>query len=219
MKIITVGKSPECDVILKGDTVSRLHAQIAVYDNHIEIIDLESTNGTFVNGQKIKAPTKLNEGDAVVLGGAFFDWESLDLVRRKIEVQPQIKFNKKKKSTAWIYVTSSLIVLIGSISVYFFYYRDANKVAENYDAKLDINSDGIVDEEEAEKSDKVVHEKPPVEEAPVAVVIPAPAPVLELVSTAFVEEALGLASPPAIPEGAPESVRNEKTAGWWRKAA
>jgi pSer/pThr/pTyr-binding forkhead associated (FHA) protein len=156
MKIITVGKSQQCDIILKGDTFSRVHAQLAVYENHIEIIDLESTKGTFVNGHKIKAPTKLNEGDGVVLGGALFDWESLNLLGKENKTQPSATNDNVSKSKNWIYLTVGALVIVGLLSVYFLYFRDYNNVDGNAEQNLDINNDGIVDEQEAKNEKKVL---------------------------------------------------------------
>jgi pSer/pThr/pTyr-binding forkhead associated (FHA) protein len=54
-------------MVLVEDMVSRRHAKIIVSDDQIVIQDLGSTNGTFVNGEKIKR-AKLNEGDRILIG-------------------------------------------------------------------------------------------------------------------------------------------------------
>src|SRR4051794_6694643 len=64
---IVVGRSSELDMVLVEDMVSRRHAKIIVSDDQIFIQDLGSTNGTFVNGEKIKR-AKLNEGDRILIG-------------------------------------------------------------------------------------------------------------------------------------------------------
>lgn len=64
---IIVGRSSDLDMILVEDMVSRKHARIACSQNEITIEDLNSTNGTFVNGEKIKRAT-LKEGDRVLIG-------------------------------------------------------------------------------------------------------------------------------------------------------
>jgi pSer/pThr/pTyr-binding forkhead associated (FHA) protein len=64
---IVIGRSSDLDMVLVEDMVSRKHARIACTDVEIAIEDLNSTNGTFVNGEKIRRST-LKEGDRVLIG-------------------------------------------------------------------------------------------------------------------------------------------------------
>ncbi|MFO0759122.1 MAG: DUF4388 domain-containing protein [Byssovorax sp.] len=74
---IIVGRSSELDMVLVEDMVSRRHARIECTDDHILIEDLGSTNGTFVNGEKIRrAPLK--EGDRVLIGTSILKVVSTD---------------------------------------------------------------------------------------------------------------------------------------------
>src|SRR5579863_9861503 len=66
-KQIVVGRSSDLDMVLVEDMVSRKHARIAMQGEQIWIEDLGSTNGTFVNGEKIKR-ARLKEGDRVLIG-------------------------------------------------------------------------------------------------------------------------------------------------------
>ena len=50
---IVIGRSSELDMVLVEDMVSRRHAKISVQDGDIFLEDLGSTNGSFVNGEKI----------------------------------------------------------------------------------------------------------------------------------------------------------------------
>ena len=64
---IVVGRSSDLDMVLVEEMVSRRHAQIEMREGVITIQDLGSTNGTFVNGEKIQS-SALREGDRVLIG-------------------------------------------------------------------------------------------------------------------------------------------------------
>src|SRR3954471_16393638 len=67
---IIVGRSSELDMVLVEDMVSRKHAKIQTTGDQIVIQDLGSTNGTFVNGEKIKK-VRLKEGDRILIVTSF----------------------------------------------------------------------------------------------------------------------------------------------------
>ncbi|MDH3726785.1 MAG: DUF4388 domain-containing protein [Myxococcales bacterium] len=64
---IVIGRSSELDMVLVEDMVSRRHAKIFVEAGDIFLEDLGSTNGSFVNGEKVTR-TKLAEGDRILIG-------------------------------------------------------------------------------------------------------------------------------------------------------
>jgi two-component system, cell cycle response regulator len=65
---ITLGRDPECSVVLGDDSISRFHAEVELQGPENAVIrDLESTNGTFVGGERIRE-TRLSKGDKVLLG-------------------------------------------------------------------------------------------------------------------------------------------------------
>lgn len=64
---IVIGRSSELDMVLVEDMVSRKHAKITTNGAQIIIMDLGSTNGTFVNGEKVRK-TRLKEGDRILIG-------------------------------------------------------------------------------------------------------------------------------------------------------
>ena len=63
----TVGRAPRADFILDVALVSRLHCRLTATDGHLEVEDLSSTNGTFVNDKKVKRAT-LASGDRLRVG-------------------------------------------------------------------------------------------------------------------------------------------------------
>jgi len=64
---IIIGRSSELDMVLVEDMVSRKHAKITTDDKNVTIQDLGSTNGTFVNGEKIRK-VELKDGDRILIG-------------------------------------------------------------------------------------------------------------------------------------------------------
>ena len=64
---ILIGRGSDLDMVLVEDMVSRRHARITTYDGELLIEDLGSTNGTFVNGEKITS-TDLTDGDRILVG-------------------------------------------------------------------------------------------------------------------------------------------------------
>lgn len=64
---VVVGRSSELDMVLVEEMVSRRHAIIGFHEGVATIEDLGSTNGTFVNGEKV-SKTALHEGDRILIG-------------------------------------------------------------------------------------------------------------------------------------------------------
>jgi pSer/pThr/pTyr-binding forkhead associated (FHA) protein len=64
---IEIGRSSELDMVLVEDMVSRKHAKIITDDKTVTIQDLGSTNGTFVNGEKVRS-CEIRDGDRILIG-------------------------------------------------------------------------------------------------------------------------------------------------------
>jgi hypothetical protein len=62
------GRDADCSLVIDAATVSRRHARITVLSGRATIEDLDSTNGTQVNGVRISALTRLAAGHEVTLG-------------------------------------------------------------------------------------------------------------------------------------------------------
>lgn len=64
---LLIGRHPACDVVVADDTVSRRHARLTFRDGGWIVQDLDSTNGTRLNGQRV-GRCRLRPGDQLALG-------------------------------------------------------------------------------------------------------------------------------------------------------
>ena len=64
----TLGRSRGCGVVVKDPAVSRGHALVWVRGGRVTVQDLQSSNGTYLNGQRVDAETTMAEGDRLTVG-------------------------------------------------------------------------------------------------------------------------------------------------------
>jgi len=69
--IKTIGRAPRADFIVDAALVSRAHCQLSAGAAELEVLDLESTNGTFVNGARVTRAV-LKTGDTLGVGKVEF---------------------------------------------------------------------------------------------------------------------------------------------------
>ena len=67
-----IGRRPECDIRVRERAVSGIHAEVIRVRETVTINDLASTNGTLVNGMRIRTPVPLVQGTLVKLGNCVF---------------------------------------------------------------------------------------------------------------------------------------------------
>ena len=65
---LIVGRADKCHVVLDDTYVSQMHARIFAKDDVYMLEDLGSTNGTYLNRQKVTSPTEVQRGDRVKIG-------------------------------------------------------------------------------------------------------------------------------------------------------
>ncbi len=69
----TIGRKTDNDLVLNDITISGLHCKILYQENKVYIQDENSTNGTFVNEERISEKTELHKGDKLLLGKQEFN--------------------------------------------------------------------------------------------------------------------------------------------------
>ena len=74
MKELKIGRNPENDIQLEDASVSRTHAILIIGANEYSIRDLNSSNGTYVNGMRVNGMATLKKHDIVKVGNALVPW-------------------------------------------------------------------------------------------------------------------------------------------------
>jgi pSer/pThr/pTyr-binding forkhead associated (FHA) protein len=75
---LTVGREQGAGLVIDDPGISRLHARFTAERGAVAVEDLGSSNGTFVNGERISGPIELGAGDEVQLGGTVLSIEGSD---------------------------------------------------------------------------------------------------------------------------------------------
>lgn len=94
MGINHIGRAPQCEVVLSSQGISKKHAQIMVTEDKVIISDLQSSNGTFVNGTRIQNQG-LKPGDKFALNDIIFD---IFLIPKNLKAP--VALSKKNNSIA-----------------------------------------------------------------------------------------------------------------------
>jgi CheY-like chemotaxis protein len=72
-QVITIGRSPDCDITLQDPQLSRIHLEIRNSGDEFSVSDLDSSNGTYVNDAQIQVKT-LDDGDRVIIGSHVLEY-------------------------------------------------------------------------------------------------------------------------------------------------
>ncbi len=120
-KVYIVGRSAKCDISLDLEEISNEHAKL-IYNNHAwTIVDCDSSNGVFINGNNINIQ-KLKNGDEIQLGTALFRYQ--DDSRIDLTPDPSVKIN---------YMALGLLcVVLAIISIFSFIIHNENQAEFNH---------------------------------------------------------------------------------------
>ncbi len=106
-----VGRAPDNDVVLGYDTISEHHAAIFLDAGVPTLIDLDSTNGTYVKGVRIKGKTRLPVGGCFRLGCVTFNLHEnnhRNSPKSSHSAHPKLQFYAQKKS-GWLAAFLNLV--------------------------------------------------------------------------------------------------------------
>lgn len=109
--MITVGRSAKSDVVVGDAGVSRIHLQLVVTDDGTcYAVDMNSTNGTFVNGQRIAGRVRLRNGDVLRIGNMTLPWQGY--------VGPTPSASARKGSSLRAVAALLFVLLVAGAAVY-----------------------------------------------------------------------------------------------------
>lgn len=138
MKVITIGRdSASNEIAISDPKASRTHLQLVMDDNgNIFAVDLDSTNGTFINGQRITGQAPLHPGDDLRIGDTSLPWLNYlqtSPVRTPSATPasgPQNSSNGqgggKKKALIWIIVASAVVLIALGIGLVMLFNNGGN---------------------------------------------------------------------------------------------
>lgn len=118
-----IGRGKDCTIVILDPSVSRMHTKISVdEDNRLRVEDLRSSNGTFLNDQRIES-AYLKHGDRLRVGNVEFAVELSDHARASLDADI-VKADTGKGLLGWIGLVVIVLGLLGAASYYVFLKPD-----------------------------------------------------------------------------------------------
>ncbi len=86
--LTTIGRAVENDIVITSSRVSREHAHITRQGWRVFVEDAGSTNGTFLNGERVLQPMQLRDGDQIKVGDVLFIFHDPDVTHQDTVLPP-----------------------------------------------------------------------------------------------------------------------------------
>lgn len=134
MKVITIGRDTTNNVVINDEKVSRVHCQLVQKnDGGYSIVDLGSTNGTFVNGRRILGETQLQSKDVVRIGDTNLPWKNYVEPMAMATPTPVVSDlipNRKRRIWHVVAGVVSLVLIVGGIGLWLHLGNQEERSAE-----------------------------------------------------------------------------------------
>lgn len=163
MKVITIGRSSENNIVVNDPKVSRIHMQLVQNDNgDCSVVDLDSVNGTFVNGKKIDGEVYLQFDDVICVGDTILPWQKYIIPSSTVIPSQNDKFHLTQKTNKiWWYVSACVVIvlLVSGIGLYYYYDgKEQEKIEEANRNQEKIKEKQLVQEAE-EKAEEATRQQ------------------------------------------------------------
>ena len=165
MRVITIGRSSENDVVIQDPKVSRTHLQLVSNGSNCSVVDLNSANGTYVNGKKISGEVHLNPNDTIRIGDTNLPWQTY--INNSIEsiggpsenIPPTPPRNNKK---LWIIIAISALIILGGVAFGIYHYqnqKEKERIEKEYEEKQARLEDEARQKEDERKKEEEEQEE------------------------------------------------------------
>jgi hypothetical protein len=157
MTELRIGRSKKNEIFIDDNSVSNYHAILIISQDEYAIVDHNSTNGTFVNGNKVNGSQKLKTHDILKVGNTIVPWrnfitynltedeffqEQNNSAQNQAEIDPVIK-NKPGLNRRTIGFIASVLIISLGLFWWCFFNADSNKIMHRW--KCNENSYGILE--------------------------------------------------------------------------
>ncbi|MBI4834358.1 MAG: FHA domain-containing protein [Planctomycetes bacterium] len=136
--ILSVGRTKDNDIVIRGDAISRRHCEIRQTDDGYNVIDLGSRNGTHVNGARV-TEQKLAMGDRITIGDAVIIFEK-ELPRQDMAVDKQLvkadNFIIPTKASHFFILLSAGIAVLVIIGIFMWRTNRTNEISHETEGNL-----------------------------------------------------------------------------------
>jgi len=105
-----LGRGPLADLELRDPAVSRRHAQISFSEERCFVADLESGNGTYVNGRRVTDPVRLDQGDEIRVGATCLEFRMQEQRGRDLSLISKILLLDRHPSTDSKSMSRSVVI-------------------------------------------------------------------------------------------------------------
>ncbi|MDB4951290.1 MAG: hypothetical protein JWM27_3939 [Gemmatimonadetes bacterium] len=131
--VVTIGRGAQCDVVLADDSVSAVHARLEFDAGRWRLTDLESTNGTTVEGVKLAAnvPTPVHYGVSMRFGGVTLLFREVDEADPEaaraayVPAAPATTLREERSRARFPVWLVALVIVIVAVLVALFVFRGA----------------------------------------------------------------------------------------------
>lgn len=140
MNVITIGREAGSDIVIDDPFITRVHMQLVQDDSGVvKVVDMGSTNGTFVNGRRIEGECILNPGDEVRIGHTILPWQKYlgiqagnegmrpNAILRQEQADYYQQPQKRSNNKAIYVILCMLLLLVAGVVIWYFVSKGSGK--------------------------------------------------------------------------------------------